>query len=264
MSNVSDARGVAPLDDEIELDRLIDDEGADTRGAGILEQMRQELSAGEDQMRRLGEDLATARYEQERLDEERVRLQAELGGLRGQVDGLRRERDVLEEKVRDMITVSEAEMTKMIEHTERIQHLRFAEDGAAGLTERVQALEAELVAERAVSAKHLDDLRGTQAHRDILEQKIGGMLGVMHAEAQKLVDHTERQFAAMIAGSDPRERLAAEVARADALEQRGQEIERRERETIAAIHGSMSWRLTKPLRFASRLLARVGVRRRAR
>jgi len=264
MSNVSNAGGAAPLDDEMELDRLIDDEAADTQGASILKQMRQELSAGEDQMRRMGEDLAAARHEQGRLDAERGRLQAELGDLRGQVDGLRRERDMLEEKIRDMIKVSEAEMTKIIDHTERIQHLRFAQEEASGLAQQVQALETELAAERAVAAKHLEDLRGTQAHRDILEQKIAGMLGVMHAEVQKIVDHTERQFAAAAAGLEARERLAAAIARGDALEQRGREIEHRERETIAAIHRSMSWWLTKPVRFASRLLARAGIRRPAR
>lgn len=263
MSSVSNAGGAA-IDDERELDRLIGDESADARGSDILQQMRQELSVGEDQMRRMGEDLAAARHEQGRLDEERARLDAELGSVRTQVEGLRRERDVLDEKIRDMIKVSEAEMTKIIDHTERMQHLRFAQDEVGDLTQRVQALEAELAAERSASAKHLADLRGTQAHRDILEQKIVGMLDVMHAEVQKIVDHTERQFTTMAEGLQSRDQLAAALARGDALERYGHQVEHRERETIAAIHGSMSWRLTKPLRFASRLLARVGIRRGAR
>lgn len=261
MSKASDAIGVVSIDDERELDRLIDDENGDAGGAGILEQMRRELSESEDQMRRMSQDLAMARHEQIRLDEERAGLEADLSSARAQVENLKSERDVLQDKVRDMIRVSEVEMTKIIDHTERLQHLRFAQNDVAELTQRVQALEAELIIERAAGAKHLEDLRGTQAHRDILEQKIVGMLDVMHGEVQKIVDHTERQFATMTEGLESRDRLAAAIARGDESERYRREVEQRERETIAAIYGSTSWRLTKPLRFASRLLARVGIRR---
>lgn len=271
MSKVLDSSSAVSIADEAELDRLIDDEAADEHGSSILLQLRQELSTSEDQMRRMAEDLAAARYEQGRLDEDRSRLAEELGSARAQVEGLRRERDILDEKIRDMIKVSEAEMTKIMDHTERMQHLRFAQDDVADLARRMDHLQDELTAERAAGAKHLEDLRGTQAHRDILEQKIAGMLDVMQRETQKVVDHTERQFAAMMEGVEARQRLAEEMARGEALQQRQgelehrqRELEHRERETIAAIHGSMSWRLTKPLRFVSRALARIGVRRGAR
>jgi len=271
MSKALDAGSAPSIVDEAELDRLIAGESADRQGSDILQELRQELSASEDQMRRMGEDLAAARYEQGRLDEERSRLGADLGSARIQIETLRRERDTLEEKIRDMIKVSEAEMTKIMDHTERMQHLRFTQDDVASLTRRVEDLQAQLAAEQAAGAKHLEDLRGTQAHRDILESKIAGMLEVMRRETQKIVDHTERQFATMVEGAEARQRLADEVARGDALEgrlrdleHRQKELEHRERETVAAIHASMSWRLTKPVRFASRALARVGLRRGAR
>lgn len=248
--------GDASITDEVELDRLIADEGAGV-SATILHQLREELSAGEAQLRRMGDDLVAARDAQIRLDREKARLEAELDAVRGTAEGFKRERDVLDAKIRDMIKVSQAEMTKIIDHTERMQHLRFSQDEVADLSQRVKALEAALAAERAASIKHLEDLKGTQAHRDILEQKIVGMLSVMHAETQKIVDHTERQFASVVEGVEAGRRIEIANARSDALA--GRELAAQA--TLEAVYRSTSWRLTKPWRFAGRMLARVGIKR---
>jgi hypothetical protein len=168
---------------------------------------------------------------------------------------------MLTTKLRDMISVTETEMMKIIDHTERLQHLRVAEHEVEVLKQQLDDLaaardtaEAALAAERETAAKHLRDLRGTQAHRDILEQKIVGMLDVMHAEAQKIVDHTERQHATIVDNLDARRCRDDAVAQADlALH--------REQAALTAIYNSTSWRLTKPWRFIGRLLIRAGVKR---
>jgi chromosome segregation ATPase len=247
-------------DDEAELDRLIGDESAGVGGT-ILRQLREELALGEVHLREVSQDLLAARDDQAQLRDKLARLQRELDAARGEVAVAAAERDEATVKLRDMIDVAEREMTKVIDHTERLQHLRFADQEIEALGRRLadvvaerEAAEMALVAERAISAKHLQDLRGTQAHRDVLEQKIAGMLNVMHAETLKIVDHTERQHAAVVAGLSAQRRLDEAIALADL-------VSRREQSALAAIYGSTSWRLTKPWRFVGRMLMRAGVKR---
>ncbi len=260
MTRSFDGEQDASLDDEAELDRLIVDESVDVGGT-ILRQLREELAVGEAQLRDVSKDLIAARDDQAQLRDKLVRLQRELDTAQGEVSRAVAERDEATVKLRDMIDVAEREMMKVIDHTERLQHLRFASQEIEVLKQRLadlvaerEAAEVALVAERAISAKHLQDLRGTQAHREILEQKIAGMLSVMHAEAQKIVDHTERQHATVIASLSAQHRLDEAIALADL-------VSRREQSTLAAIYGSTSWRLTKPWRFVGRMLIRAGVKR---
>lgn len=268
--------------EEAELDRMIADEGDGEEL--LMRRLRDELAAGEAQLLDTTAAMNEARANQATLEDQVQALRSALGTAQADAETEAAARSLLEIKLRDMISVTEAEIRKISDHTERLQGLRFIDHEAGALRAQLQAAEASLAAidatlaeERARNQQLAEELRGAQAHVAILEEKLQGVLAIMASEAQQMTAYSAQRTAppAPVVVEVPHVVETPSIAAIQIqhgnvvreLEAQRDEALHREREAadrhaaaLSAIYASTSWKIGKPVRLLGRLLIRFKVK----
>ncbi|PVM89684.1 hypothetical protein DDF62_11285 [Caulobacter radicis] len=250
----------------------------------LMRRLRDELAAGEAQLLDTTAAMNEARANQATLEDQVLTLSSALGTAQADAETQAAARSLLEIKLRDMISVTEAEIRKISDHTERLQGLRFVDHEAGALRAQLQAAaaslaetEAALAQEHARSQQHAEELRAAHAHAALLDEKLQGVLAIMASEAERMTAYSAERAA-------PAAPVVVEVphvvetpsigaiqiqhgnvvreleAQRDEAIHRERDANDRHAAALSAIYASTSWKIGKPVRLLGRLLIRFKVK----